>query len=120
MSLMAVHYLNQNISQSFRYKICNDVLFTSPVVIYTRKNFFLLDALNAKIEILKSAGLIEFWQLQNIDENVLKTKEPDFPQALSVGHIMGSLYILFIGSFASFVALICEIIYYQKTKIISI
>lgn len=109
MSIIPVLYLNQNFSESSRFKICKDVLFTSPVVIYTRKNFFLLDALNEKIELLKSAGLIHFWQLQDVDEKFLNVIESEYLEALTVEHLMGSFYILFMGCLASFTVFIYEI-----------
>lgn len=84
--------------------VCRDTLSTIPVVIYTKKNFFLLDALNEKIMILKASGLIKYWRYpESLAINELKG-----PKVLMLSQLLGCFYILLIGVFISFVAFIGE------------
>lgn len=108
-SMLDVLYINQIRSKSSQYKICKEVVSTNPVVIYTRKNFYLIDALNNKIEQLKSAGLVEFWQLKHIDQKLLNFKESSEPIVLVMVHLIGCFCLLVTGCAASFVVFLFEL-----------
>lgn len=83
---------------------------TISVVIYVKKDFYLLDALNEKIELLKAAGLIEFWNSQDIDEHFLKTKDSNHPKVLTLKRLLGCFHILAFGHGFSFIIFLIEII----------
>lgn len=83
---------------------------TVPVVMYTTKDFFLLNLFNDKIGILKAAGLIDYWEAQVVDRKLLKFKEISYPQALGWRQLVGCFQVLLFGCVISFVALVCEII----------
>ena len=93
-----------------RFKICRDELLVMPVVIYMRSNFYLTEMIDHKIEALVAAGLVELWQMQDIDIRFLQFKEPNYPKAIKFRHLMGSFYILFMGLFISFLVFLYELI----------
>lgn len=82
---------------------------TVPVIIYTKKDFYLLDQLNDKIETLKAAGLIDFWFDQDIDKRLLTSKKTDGPMILTVDKLLGSFQILLAGCFISFIVFVIEL-----------
>jgi hypothetical protein len=84
-------------------------------VIYTKKNFFLLDAMNEKIEQLKAAGLIEFWLFQEIDKNIINVKEAVQPKVLSLQHLSGCFQILLFGLVFSAVVFMIELLVINRT-----
>lgn len=96
-SLLELLYLNQLKNTDSRYKICKQVLLTIPVVIYTKKDFFLKEALDDKIEKMKSAGLVEFWLFSDVDKDFLNFKGKTPPVILTISRLMGCFQILLIG-----------------------
>lgn len=103
-----IYYLNQNSLKELRHKICDNAVVTYPVVIYTRKNFYLIDELNKKIEILRSAGLIDFWNHEIIDVKKSKVEMLSSPKVLSFVHIIGSFQILLAGSVSGCLVFVFE------------
>lgn len=93
-----------------RFSICKEPLITLPSVILTKKNFYLIDAMNWKLNYLKQSGLIDYWRSQTSDMNLLKITGSPQPQALNLRRMLGSLQILMIGYIVSFVAFMFELI----------
>lgn len=104
--LLKILYKNRALDKRSRYIICKEIFKMLPVVIYSTKNFFLLDAINEKIEVLKAAGLIEFWHFQGVDRRNLKTSEG--PKVLTFNHLLGSFEVLCFGYALSFSVFIFE------------
>lgn len=92
--------------------ICNEVVFTYPVVIYTKRDFFLLDAINAKLAIFKSAGLINFWHNQYVDRKISRRNEENSPKVLHLKHLQGSFQILAIGYLFGFISFVFERLFF--------
>lgn len=109
-SVLGVLYQNQEFKQKIRFKVCKEMLFMTPVVIYTRKNYYLLNAISSKLEILKSSGLINFWQSQDVDVMLLRTKEVIYPESLKLSDLMGVFSVLFLGLTISSLVLVYEIL----------
>lgn len=88
------------------------------MVIYVKKDFYLLDALNEKVEILKAAGLIDFWHFRHVNKGVLNVKDYLLPKVLTLGQLMGSFQILTFGCMVGCLTLICEISvkFFTKSK----
>jgi hypothetical protein len=63
--------------------MCKEIFNSFPVVIYVRKNFYLTDEIDKKIEILQAAGLIDHWHSQIIDPRFLKIVESKFWRVVS-------------------------------------
>lgn len=87
-------YSNEQNSFDSRFRICKDPALTMPIVIYAKKDFFLLDALNEKIEDFKAAGLIEKWKYVG---RKYESEETRVPKRLILTHFSGCFYVLFIG-----------------------
>lgn len=93
--ILKVLFTNQNTSRDLQPVICRDVWLTVPVVIHTRRNFFLLQKLSEKIELLKSSGLIEMWRFRTFTQ--LPTKVDNHPRTLSFQHLAGCFQIWLFG-----------------------
>lgn len=115
-SLTMSLYINQIQPRSLRFTICRETYVTMPVVIYTSKNFYLLDKFNEKIELFKSAGLIDHWNFQMIDKKFLTTSEINFPKTLVLSQLWGCFELLLFGYLLDFIALILEIIRFKVLK----
>lgn len=90
---------------------------TFSVVIYTRKGFFLLDALDEKILQLTSGGLIEYWHSQIIDERFLNIIQSQEPRKIEIDHLLGIFKIWSILCLVAFFVFICEIIYWRYSTL---
>lgn len=80
-----------------------------PIVIYTRKNFFLLDALNKKIDAFKAAGLIEYWFFKDFNLANATAGLLEGPMQLTVDKLAGCFQILSLGFSISFIIFIVEL-----------
>lgn len=115
-SLLELLYINQLRPKDSRYMICKQVLLTVPVVIYTRKDLYLIDALDEKIARMKAAGLIEFWQFQDVDKDFINYKEKTHPIVLTVSRLIGCFQILLIGCTISCVVFLIE--YFSLVRVL--
>lgn len=106
--LLTVFY-NQVSTRDLRYTYCRETFMTVPSVMYTRKNFYLYDSLNEKIEILRAAGLIDFWQFQYIDKRFIGVKESIHPRVMTMYQLLGCFGILCIGCGISFLIFVSEV-----------
>lgn len=88
-----------------------------PIVIYTQKDFFLLDALNEKLGTLKASGLINFWHKQQVPEDISSSNEFKLPKVLNLHHLMGSFQILIFGLVSSIFAFISELLLKLYTRV---
>lgn len=103
-----VLYSNQVAAKEKRNTICNEVFANVPMVIYTRKHFFLLDELNMNIELLKAAGLIDFWYFQFIDKKFSKSPEKARPIVLTLVQFQGCFGIFLSGIAISLIVFMIE------------
>jgi len=104
-----------NIRNITNFQICREPFMTVPIVIYAKKNFYLIQAMNDKIESLKGAGLIEYWYSQQFLEEM--SKEEKSPEVLTLAHLSGCFQILAGGCVFSFVAFVAEWMHYKwKTR----
>lgn len=108
-------YLNQIADNSERHKFFKGTFLTVPCVIYTVKNFYLLNEFDNAIGALKDAGLIEYWNSKYIDERILKFKKPKAPEVLNLLQFQGCFIILVFGFVASFFMFLFEIIFSKCT-----
>lgn len=110
-------YQNQrNINHDAGFKICKESIQMAHVVMITRKDFYLVDAWNHKIERLKQSGLIELWRLRFINQNFLNVKEPISPHVITTQQILGSLYILMAGYAGSMLTFVMELFFLLLVK----
>lgn len=80
-----------------------------PIVMYTRKNFFLIEELNEKLEAFKAAGLIVKWYKDDLNQTALNEKESIAPRIISTHDVLGSFQILSFGLVGSFIVFLTEI-----------
>lgn len=71
---------------------------TIPITLYLRKNHYLIDVINEKVDALITAGLINYWIEQNIGNTFITPKRKDkTPKKLNFLHLIGVFQIWFIG-----------------------
>lgn len=112
-SLASIIYMNQAITDGYLYVICKETFINIPDVIYTNRDFYLLDVLNDKIEILKAAGLVELWHSHDIDKRLLHTKSSNVLKTLKLNQFYGCFCILLCGNFLSFFVFLSELLVYK-------
>lgn len=95
-TIMSRLYLNKysNSSKTFPFKMINEESFvTVNIVQYFRKDFYLKDAIDEKLGVIISSGIIEKW----ISENDFTAYWNDYkpgPRVLTMSHLCGIFYIL--------------------------
>lgn len=108
-----------NMKNETKLNILKENFMTVPVVIYTRKNFYLLGALNEKIEEIKSSGLLEYWHYKG-DHQSKSLNAKKVPKVLTIKRLVGCFEILVWGLLLSFLSFSVEILvwkyssYFQK------
>lgn len=107
-------YQNQRNKYGAQFIILNERVMSIPSAIFTPKNFYLITALNEKINELKSAGLIEYWHNLVIDQKFLKIKSgKSEPHPLSLRHVVGCFQMLAVGCFVSILIFTVELFYHR-------
>lgn len=108
-SLDEIVYLNQKNFNNFSFHISNEYLKTSPVVFYFPKNSFLVDVVDEKMGLLKTAGLIDFWISKHMDLKYIKGRATETkPSRLSFQKLRGIFIIWLIGCLFGFIVFITE------------
>jgi hypothetical protein len=80
---------------------------TITIVIYTRKNFYLLKAMNQKIETLNAAGLIAYWDSLSFMQD-FSSHKANPPKTLTFDHLSGCFEIWAVGCLVSLLSFISE------------
>lgn len=109
-SLTSIKYHNQNVTADERFKFCKETLITIPIVIYTRKNFFLIDALNEHFENFKAAGLLSKWFKEDIDQDLLDEKIADVPKVFAIRDLLGCFQVWCFGLLISIAVFVVEFV----------
>lgn len=109
LTMSHILYFNQKYSRSSHVKVCRDTVMITPIVIYTKKDFFLADEINDKIELFKSAGLIDFWRYQDLEKRIIKDVDAR-PLFLTLNQLMGSFMIWMLGCFGSSLVFLFELL----------
>lgn len=109
-SLSITQYRNRISKKNRRFIICKEIFQTVPVVLYAKKDFYLLEALGGKLTIFRESGLIEFWHLQHLEKKSKAFKSTHRPKVLDMDHLMGCFQLLYFGFVLSFVVLSLEIL----------
>lgn len=101
-------YHNQNSPKDRRQLICKEQFLTIPIVIYAKRDFYLLNALSENIEKFQESGLVGFWKSQDIDVRAMKAKSQDPPKVLVLSQLAGCFQFLLLGLATSFVVFVIE------------
>jgi hypothetical protein len=107
-SLSDTLFINSLSQKSVQLSVCKEVFTSLPVVIYSPKNFFLLEKLSEHIEELKAAGLVELWDKQSLKRNS-HDHEVNLRQ-LTLHDFKGCFAIILIGISTSFAVFSGEIL----------
>lgn len=84
---------------------------TTPTVVYTRKNFYLVNSLNHIIQQFQASGLVQYWHSKMLDKTSISAKETKQAQQLRMAHLQGSFQLLCLGLVTSFVVFVTEWIF---------
>lgn len=90
--------------------VCKEVFMSVPIVIFTAKDSFLIDALNEKIGYLKSAGLIEYWHMNMLEKSKMEPKQSKIPKVIRTRHLSGCFQVWIAGLALSTFILIFEVV----------
>ena len=93
-----------------RLKVCKELLLTYPVVIYTTKNFYLLESINEKLNLINAAGLIDFWHSQIVNSKFLKAREEKSNKKLGLKHLNAVFYLFCLGLTVALIVFTLEVI----------
>lgn len=89
--------LYMNNVNSINVFMCKEVFMTIPIVIYIPKNFYLTEALNEKIDNLKAAGLIDYWNTMSFEKGKMTQRESTQPKVIKVQHLTGCFQVWICG-----------------------
>lgn len=87
-----------------------EIFVTIPIVLYTQKDFYLLNAINTQIMNLKAAGFIDFWHKQDIDKRKSNVKKSKQPKVLTMNQLLGCFQLMFGGCVMSFIVFLTELV----------
>lgn len=104
-----IFYRNQIKTSTGKALILREPFLTLPCVIYTPKNFYLLDTLNEELENMKSCGLMILWHWRDMNKHFVKEVVSKQPKVIRVQHLLGCFQILIWGLFLSSLIFALEI-----------
>lgn len=119
LTMSHILHFNQKSSRNSHIKVCKDTVMITQLVIYASKDFFLTEAINDRIEMFKSSGLIEYWQHLDLEKNIIRDENKDRPKQLTLDQLMGCFEIWMVGCVGSFVVFCFELVSDKYNKIIS-
>lgn len=105
--LSEVININVENRNNFTLRILPEVLFSIPVAMYFPKNHFLDDVIDPKINILHSAGLIDYF-IAKFSPRMLKEESLLGPKKLTFNQLAGGIYVYFAGCLISTFAFFAE------------
>lgn len=113
-------YNNKMNFKQYTFKICKETLMTNHLIIYFRKNFYLVDEMNERINNWKDFGITNHMIGRYADEKFRKVDGGvDGPSMLTVDHFIGMFQLWTFGLFVALVLFIGEIIAHKVKKRIS-
>lgn len=89
-------------------KILKQNLYTSSIVFYTRKDYFLTDKFNKYISRMVESGLTKYWHFKEFDKNLWRLKKSKSPKQIKLSHLDGIFKIWLFGLAISCIAFIIE------------
>lgn len=93
--------------------ICKERVMVMSIVMYYRKNYFLVPAVNKVIGHLKSSGLIDHIHYKYIEKRLMKKVTQKVPKEINLSQMLGCFQLLIGGCFISFFCLILEILFFN-------
>lgn len=97
--------------KSFTLKVLEDVVTSIPTVVYFRKNSYLVNIFNEKLDALKSSGLIGYWAELYRQSQFSKLKEAKSgPKVMTLKTLKGTFQIIVLGLLASILVFAVELL----------
>ncbi|KAL7030658.1 hypothetical protein ACKWTF_006742 [Chironomus riparius] len=116
MPLLEVILPNQENYKNFIFRVLKEYLFDVQIVYYYPKNFHLVDVLDEKLELLKSAGIVSMWMDHYVDKKYVNIKTPSTgPRIINVNQLLGSFEVWMIGMIISIVLFVIEVVSSHKS-----
>lgn len=112
-SLYGTLYDNQIKFNETKSVICREIFMLFPVVIYVQKDSYLREAINEKIRNLHSAGLIDKWHTDIIDERLLKVEESKEPRGIKIEYLSGCFFTWMASCVFSFLVFLGEAVQWK-------
>ncbi|CAO1429976.1 unnamed protein product [Diamesa hyperborea] len=108
-----VSHVNQHNDRNSTLTICKQQLLTIPIVLYFRKNHYLVKEVNEKISMINSAGLSEYWSKMNSGtlRNAQKSKRE--LRKLNLHQLLGGFQIWIGGCIIGLVTFVVECILFR-------
>lgn len=109
--------LTENIFFNYTYNMCKDDFTTISVVMFFRKDFFLVPAINDVISDLESGGLIDYWHMNSIYKLQRYGKvQSSQAKKITLDHLDGCFKIWICGNLISFACFIVEFVVKKSFK----
>ena len=109
--------LSQSNEYNFKFKFCKERVMGIPIVIYFKKNYFLIPEINNVIRNLNSAGLVEKWHYNYIDKQYLKEDDVSTgPKVITFEHLIGCFQLWACGCVIGVICFLGEIFYHRFSK----
>lgn len=109
--------INQKNEYNYTFKFCKERVMGISIVMYFRKNFFLIPAVNKVIRNLVSGGIIEYWHNLYIDEKFLHEKViTSRPKVMTFSHLVGCFQLWACGCFIAAVSFLIELIFFYYIR----
>lgn len=110
---MQVLVINEENYKRFTYKRCLEHILLIQSVFYMRKNFFLQDQINDKMERFKSNGLIDYFMRKNYNSRYKIATTTD-PTSITIHQLRGIFEMLVYGLGLSSIVLLIEVIKHRQ------
>jgi uncharacterized membrane protein len=98
--------------RTFPYTIFSENYISMSVVMYYRRDFYLREAIDSKLQLIMSSGLLQYW-LKEFDHRDEWKEEKVKTKVLTMDHLVGVFGLLLIGHLVSIFAFIAEAILHK-------
>lgn len=102
--------INQRKDYNFTFQFCRERFMGIAIVMYFRKNFFLIPKINGVVRNLVSAGLIDHWHYNYIERKISKPDQDAGPKVMTMIHLIGSFEVLAGGCAIGILCFLAELI----------
>lgn len=117
-NLPQILYINQLNLNNYTLTVCKESVYNMPFVFYFKKNHFLVDEINEKLDLLLMNGMIDHFTRKYADTGFLKIRESGERKVLTLTHFRGAfllhLVLIIISIFVFVIELLSKIKSFKK------
>jgi hypothetical protein len=88
--------------------IAKQIFGTIPIVIYTQKNFYLLEEINEGIMQIMAAGLTDVWQYNDRKHTEIESSRE---KVIKLSHLIGCFQLFVMGLIIAVIVFILEVVW---------